>query len=167
MRLDLGGIAKGFAADEALKMLSRSGIQKALVAIGGDIAVSGSPPGKQGWTVEIATDGFPQLQRPKPLLLCHAGVSTSGDAEQHVEIGGIRYSHIIDPRSGRALTGHSSVTVVARTAAESDSLATAVSVMGPEKGLKLVDSVKGAAVLIIEETVDGTRTFRSTRWKTD
>jgi len=164
MLLDLGGIAKGYAADEALKSLKECGIQRALVALGGDIAVSDAPPGKDGWTIEIATNGFPGLAKPKPLLLRQAAVSTSGDAEQYVEIGGIRYSHIIDPRTGKALTGRSSVTVIAPTATESDGLATAISVLGPDRGLELVESAPGVAALMIQETEQGVKMFTSRRW---
>jgi FAD:protein FMN transferase len=164
MLLDLGGIAKGYAADEALKSLKECGIQSALVALGGDIAVSDAPPGKDGWTIEIATNGFPGLAKPKPLLLRQAAVSTSGDAEQYVEIGGIRYSHIIDPRTGNALTGRSSVTVIAPTATESDGLATAISVLGPDRGLELVESAPGVAALMIQETEQGVKMFTSRRW---
>lgn len=164
MLLDVGGIAKGYAADEALKSLQQFGISKALVALGGDIALGQPPPGKQAWTIDVATEGFPDLRKLPPLQLREAGVSTSGDAEQHVEIGGRRYSHIIDPRTGQALTGRSSVTVVARTATESDSLATAISVMGHKRGLKLADSTPGAAALMILQTDEGVKLFKSKRW---
>ena len=86
--------------------------------------------------------------RRSPLTLSHAGVSTSGDAEQWVEIGGVRYSHILDPRTGQPLTGGSSVTVVAGNATTSDMLATAVDVLGPEAGRRLVDGWAGASALI-------------------
>jgi thiamine biosynthesis lipoprotein len=165
MLLDLGGIAKGYAVDEALKSLKECGIQSALVALGGDIVVSDPPPGKEGWTIEIAMNEFPALAKPKPLRLRHAAVSTSGDAEQHVEIGGIRYSHIIDPRTGKALTGRSSVTVTALSATESDGLATAISVLGPDRGLELVESTPGAAALMIQETEQGVKMFKSRNWR--
>ena len=98
MQLDLGGIAKGYAADEALAVLKKHGIDRALVAAGGDIAVSGPPPGADGWKIAIAT--LPGEKDPGRLILHHAAVSTSGDAEQFVEIDGKRYSHIVDPRTG-------------------------------------------------------------------
>jgi thiamine biosynthesis lipoprotein len=165
MLLDLGGIAKGYAADEALKSIKESGIHRALVALGGDIAVSDAPPGKEGWIIEIATNGFPGLAKPKPLLLRQAAVSTSGDAEQYVEIGGIRYSHIIDPRTGKGLTGRSSVTVIAPTATESDGLATAISVLGPHCGQEFVESVPGAAAFMIQEAEQGFKIFTSNGWR--
>jgi thiamine biosynthesis lipoprotein len=164
MLLDLGGIAKGYAADEAIKLLKSYGIDQALVAAGGDIVVTNPPPAAKGWTIGIASFDSPNKPPTIYLLLHDAAVSTSGDAEQHVEIQGVRYSHIVDPKSGQALTGHSSVTVVAADGTTSDSLATAVSVLGPERGLKLVDSMKAAA-LIIQATQQGQRTFKSKRWK--
>jgi FAD:protein FMN transferase len=167
MLLDLGGIAKGYAADEALATLKRYGIESALVAGGGDIAVGSAPPGKAGWRIAIAPlepqSGGPmarsQIQNPKSkiqnLLLRDAAVSTSGDAEQHVEIGGVRYSHIVDPKTGMALTGRSSVTVLARNCTTSDGLATAVSVIGPERGLELIKDTPGAGALFVKETAEG------------
>jgi len=164
MLLDLGGIAKGYAASEALKSMKQSGIERALVAMGGDIAVSNPPPGKKGWTIEIAALDLPGAPKPSPLLLHNVAVSTSGDAEQHLEIGGVRYSHIVNPKTGKALIGRRSVTVVAATGTDSDALATAVSVMIPEEGLKLVDSTPSAAALIVAQTDQGIRTWKSKRW---
>ena len=165
MLLDLGGVAKGYAADEALTMLKRAGIERALVALGGDIAVSNPPPGKKGWTIEIASLNLADAPKPAPLLLHNAAVSTSGDAEQFVEIGGIRYSHIIDPRTGKALTGKRSVTVVAPHGIDSDALATTVSVMQPVEGLKLIESTQAASALIVVQTSSGIQTWKSKQWR--
>ena len=138
MQLDLGGIAKGYAADEALAVLKNRGINSALVAAGGDIAVSAPPPGKDGWDIAIAPLDHAE---PAPHLLLHdAAVSTSGDAEQYVEIGGVRYSHIVDPHTGIGLTGRSEVTVVARHGIDSDSLTKVAAVLGPEKGLPIIEA---------------------------
>lgn len=164
MLLDLGGIAKGYAADEALAVLKRFGISSALVAAAGDIAVGDPPPGKPGWRIEVAPlnpesrNGAAGSRRY--VVLHNAGVSTSGDEEQHVEIGGVRYSHIVDPKTGRALTGHQSVTVVARDDFAADGLATAVSVLGPERGLKLIEGTHGAGVLFVKQTEDGIRSWQ-------
>lgn len=140
MQLDLGGIAKGLAADEALAVLAREGIDRALVAAGGDVVTGEAPPNSPGWIVGVAP--FAALQKTPfaQLVLRHAAVSTSGDAEQYLEIEGIRYSHIIDPRTGMAIIGAGSVTVVAGKGSISDPAATALSVIGPDKGLHLVDS---------------------------
>jgi FAD:protein FMN transferase len=158
MQLDLGGIAKGYAADEALIALKRRGIERALVAAGGDIAVSGPPPGKDGWDIAIAPlergDAVPHLR------LHEAAVSTSGDAEQYVEIGGVRYSHIVDPHTGIGLTGRSEVTVVARHGIDSDSLTKVAAVLGPEKGLPIVE-VAGAAGRVVRLTNQGQKVAAS------
>jgi FAD:protein FMN transferase len=159
MQLDAGGIAKGFAADEALRVLVALGMPRALVAAGGDIAIGDPPPDRPGW--DIALEGLDNTPAPgSPLTLSHAGVSTSGDAEQWVEIGGVRYSHILDPRTGQPITGRSSVTVVAGSATTSDMLATAVDVLGPEAGRRLVEGWAGASALI------GTRDATGEHWVT-
>jgi FAD:protein FMN transferase len=166
MMLDLGGIAKGYAADQALNLLKRDGITSALVAAAGDIACSRPPPGRESWRIEIASPA-PSTKSgdksPHYLLLHDAAVSTSGDAEQHLDLGGQRYSHIINPATGMPLTGRRSVTVVARRGITADSYAVAVCVLGPERGLKLVDSTDGTAALIVEAGGQGFRHFESRR----
>lgn len=146
MSLDLGGIGKGYAASEALEALSRLGVDHALVAVSGDLAFSGAPPGRAGWRVRLppATPDIPEV-----IELTHAAVSTSGPAAQHLEIDGRMYSHIIDPSSALGLEEDVSVTVMARHGIDADSLATAVSVLGSERGLRLVESRPDAAALII------------------
>src|SRR5262249_5151459 len=145
MKLDLGGIAKGYAADEALKVLKRLGVDRALVAAGGDIAVSGPPPGADGWAVAIAPPGDPGPPPEHRVLFRDAAASTSGDAEQFVEIGGTRYSHIVDPRTGLGLTDRLNVTVVASDGTTADSLTKVVSVLGPERGFKIIEATRGAS----------------------
>jgi len=127
LQLDLGGIAKGFAAGEALSALRALGLPRALVAVSGDLAIGDPPPDKSGWSVQI----------DRPLLLHNCAVSTSGDTEQFVEIGGRRYSHIIDPKTGLGLTSRSTVTVLARDGTTADSLATALSVLTPSEGRRI------------------------------
>jgi FAD:protein FMN transferase len=148
-RLDLGGIAKGYAADEAMRVLKGQGVNQALVAASGDVVLGDAPPHADAWRVAIAP-----LEVGSPveryLMLANAAVSTSGDAFQFVEIDGRRYSHILDPRTGLGLTDRVSVTVVAPSGVESDSLASAVCVLGSEKGLKLIEGLPTMAVLIVQ-----------------
>lgn len=142
MRLDLGGIAKGFAVDEALRCLRAQGIQRALVDGGGDIAVGEPPPERLGWSIaisELDPDDVPQ----RFLLLRNQAVATSGDARQYVEIDGRRYSHIVDPRTGLGLQHRSRVTVVGGSGMLADSMASAVSVLGPQAGVALVNQMPG------------------------
>jgi thiamine biosynthesis lipoprotein len=164
MLLDLGGIAKGYAADAAVAVLKKQGIDRALVAAGGDIVASGPPPGADGWSVGIAPLEDPDRKPARSLPLRDAAVSTSGDAEQFVEIDGKRYSHIVDPRTGIGLVGRSSVTVLAPNGTTSDGLATAVSVLGPERGLALIEATDGAAAYIVRKTAKGEETFFSKRF---
>jgi thiamine biosynthesis lipoprotein len=164
MQLDFGGIAKGYAADEALAVLRQRGLTRALVAGSGDIAVGDPPPGQPVWRVGIAPLG--DTAPPSEFIgLKNAAVSTSGDAWQFVEIGGRRYSHIVDPRTGIGLTDRSSVTVVAPNDTAADALATAVSVQGPEAGIRLIEQMPGAAALIVRAPVGKPEVFRSERLK--
>jgi thiamine biosynthesis lipoprotein len=159
MQLDLGGIAKGYAADEALAVLKKHGIDRALVAAGGDIAVSGPPPGADGWKIAIAR--LPGETDAGRLVLHHSAVSTSGDAEQFVEIDGKRYSHIVDPRTGIGLVGRMSVTVVAHKGIESDSLTKVAAVLGPEKGMPIIESTEGASARMVRKKGDEFETMVS------
>jgi arylsulfatase A len=152
MRLDFGGIVKGYAVDEALAVLENHGIKQALIAASGDIRVGDPPPGKKGWNVEIAP--LEQGKEPRKLILANAAVSTSGDLFQFVEIDGVRYSHVLDPKTGLGLTGYRSVTVVAKTGIEADSLTKACSVMPFEKAKKLIESIDGAAVFLAVKEKD-------------
>jgi thiamine biosynthesis lipoprotein len=154
MQLDLGGIAKGFAAEEAQAVLKKEGITRALVAASGDIVVSGPPPDSDAWTVGIGA--VSEDEKTAPTLHLHdAAVSTSGDAFQYVEIGGKRYAHIVDPSTGMGITDIYQVTVVARDGTTSDALATALVVMGVEKGMKLVESMDGVSARFVRKTASG------------
>lgn len=165
MRLDLGGIGKGYAADAALATLKEHGIAQALVAAGSDIAVSGSPPGTNGWTIGIAPLLDPDAKPKRYLILHDAAVSTSGDAEQFLEINGKRYSHIVDPRTGIGLVGQMSVTVVAPKGIIADPLTKVVSVLGLERGLAIIDATEGAAAFIVRKTDQGLATSESKHFK--
>ncbi len=148
MQLDFGGIAKGYAIEEALRVLAKRGIQSALVDGGGDLAVSAPPPGKAAWRIGVA----PLKAEAKPsrhLLLTHQAVATSGDAFQFVEIDGLRYSHICDPKTGLGLSTRSAVTLIAPSATQADLLATALSILGPDKGFPLLKHAPKAAALFV------------------
>ena len=149
LRLDLGGIAKGYGADEALLVLRRMGLGRALVAASGDLAIGDALPGKPGWRVGIGALDRSETNLAAMLLLNNAGVSTSGDLEQSVVLGGVRYSHIVDPRTGCALTNRLQATIIADCATRSDALATTVCVLGAEHGLRLVDSDRKLAACLI------------------
>jgi FAD:protein FMN transferase len=165
MRLDLGAIAKGYAADEALKVLRTRGVTRALVSGGGDLAVGDPPPGTKGWRIEVAPLDAENAPPARYVLLAHAGLATSGDLFQHLEIDGKRYSHIVDPRTGIGLTDHSLVTVIAPDGITADSLATAVSVLGPEKGMRLIEESRGTAAHMVRMLGDRIESSESTRFK--
>jgi len=136
MRLDLGGIAKGFALDEALEVLVEHGLGAALVDGGGDLVVGDAPPGRSAWHIEL-DDG--EGRSPLPLELVHCAVATSGDAYRFLELDGMRYSHIIDPRTGLGLTTRTAVSIIAPSAMVADAAASAACVMGPVAGLAWVE----------------------------
>lgn len=164
MQLDLGGIGKGFAADAALAVLRKRGLPRAMIAGGGDIVVGGPPPKQPGWAIGIANLDDSDGQPVKVLLLQNAAVSTSGDAEQFVEIGGICYSHVVDPRTGIGLVGRQSATVVAPTGTLADSLSKVVGVLGPARGMVIVDDTPGAAACMMRKTDKGIAFFASKRF---
>jgi thiamine biosynthesis lipoprotein len=161
MALDVGGIGKGYAASEAIEALDALGVRSALVAVSGDLAFSDAPPGQRGWRIGVHSDDPSVLGVPAVLELTNAAVSTAGSSEQHVDIDGRRYSHIIDPSSGMGLVDDITVTVVAPHGLEADGLDTAASVVGTERGLALIESHPSAAALIIEHTSAGTKVRQS------
>lgn len=152
VELDLGGIAKGFVADSALATLAGAGIQYALVDAGGDIALSTPPPGRD-WRVQVAGKGL--------LAMHKGGIATSGDSERFVEIDGVRYSHIVDPRTGHGITNRCHVTVIAESGMKADALATTISVLGPKAGIAYIETLAHTEALVIQ-LIDGeARHFRS------
>jgi len=163
MRLDLGAIAKGYAAQEALRVLEGRGIKCAMVMASGDIAVSDPPPGRRGWRIEIAPIDAPNAPPARFVWLKRYGLATSGDAFQWVVINGTRYSHIVNPHTGLGLTDHSLVTVLAPDPMTADALATAVSALGPDQGRKLVERFPGAAALIARKPSDTIELYETAR----
>jgi thiamine biosynthesis lipoprotein len=138
MKLDLGGIAKGYAGDEAIRVLREHGVASALCEMGGDIVLGDAPPNRHGWIIEITND-LPGRNSRK-VILKNCAVSTSGDAEQFVVIDDVRYSHIVNPHTGLGLTNSLLVTIVAKNGLTSDPLSTTVSILGQERGEALVES---------------------------
>lgn len=163
MRIDLGGIAVGYAVDEALRVLRERGFSRALVDGSGDIAVGDPPPETAGWRIRLDTPD--PRANARPIVLSNGAITTASDAVQHVEIAGRRYSHVIDPRSGEPLTISRSVTVLAADCLTADGLDTALSVMDVDAGIELVDRTPGAAALIVETLAEGLRVVRSARWE--
>ncbi len=165
MLLDAGGIAKGYAADEALAVLANLGLHSALVAASGDLAFSDAPPGQPGW--KIGVDSFDRADKPftRVLMLSNAAVSTSGNSEQHLNIGGKTYSHIIDPKTGMGLQNDLTVTAISRRGITADAAATAISVLGCERGIAYADRQSDLAAFILIKNQGRYQTFESTRFK--
>lgn len=150
MQLDLGGIAKGYAVDQAMAAIRQVGIDRALVNGGGDLAVGAAPPNSTGWRIAIAS-----LAPQSPadyLILADAAVATSGDAWQFLEIDGKRYSHIVDPQTGMGSTRRSTVSVLAPTCMRADGWASALSVLPRDQGLRLIRNEPKLEAMLI--TVD-------------
>lgn len=155
MGVDLGGIAKGYAIDKAAEAMQKAGAIGGMVEIGGDIRCFGAPPqGQNRWRIGL------QESRPVAedvgtgeillvLELVDAAVATSGDYRRFVVIEGKRYSHIIDAKTGYSSEGLTSVTIISPNAADADALATAVSVMGSEKGLALIEQLPDTEAILV------------------
>lgn len=148
MRLDAGGIAKGYALDEATRILRAHGIRSSMVAGAGDIVVTAPPPGQSGWKIEVGRVDAPDAPAPRQVSLRHASLCTSGDLFQFVEINGTRYSHIVDPRTGLGLTDHSLVTVIGPDGITTDALSTAISVAGPDRASAIARRFKAEFLLL-------------------
>ncbi len=150
MQLDAGGIGKGYAADAALQVITKLGIRSALVAASGDLAFSDAPPGQRGWKIGLDLADMPDSEFTRVLELKNAAVSTSGDSEQRLDAEGTRYSHIIDPATGIGLTRDIRVTIIAPHGIDADGLSTAVSVLGADHGLKLVERYPDVKAIVLE-----------------
>ena len=155
MRVDLGGLGKGFVADEVLRVLTRRGVRAALISMSGDIYAFGRKPGGQPWRVGVRDPRHPDAPGAfvTVLNLADRAVSTSGNYERYVEIQGKRYSHIVDPRTGRTADGVPSVTVIGPNTLATDVLDTSLSVLGVQEGLKVVAQLPGVEAMFV--TVDG------------
>ncbi|MBC7770984.1 MAG: FAD:protein FMN transferase [Pyrinomonadaceae bacterium] len=157
MALDLGGIAKGYAAHQAVELLKSGGHPRCLVSMSGDISAGDSPPGTSGWEVQI---GLPPVhgvdsRHIQVLVLSNASVSTSGDTQQFVELAGVRYSHIVDPRTGMGATNRTMCTVVAREGSAADGYSSAACVMGAEAAVAMFARVQNIAAIVWTDIQSG------------
>jgi thiamine biosynthesis lipoprotein len=151
MKLDAGGLGKGFVAAAALDLLHQNGIDCAMVNAGGKIVTAAPPPGKPGWLIGINAPEEKEAILPQLLLLKQKSVASSGDIYRYVEINGKRYSHIVDPATGVGLTRRKNVTAIADDGCTADWLSTACSVLSTRKAMKLIRKIPGAALLITEK----------------
>lgn len=143
MRVDLGGVGKGFAVDRMGELLKKKGICSFFIDSTSDVLAGAPPPGEKGWRLRVdAGHG-----EGRTLLLSHAAVSTSGNAHQMVKIDGVEYSHVLDPHTGLGVTGGRQVSVQAPCAALADALATAACVMSEEDFRSLAEGLPGVSLL--------------------
>ncbi|WP_066710121.1 FAD:protein FMN transferase [Celeribacter ethanolicus] len=156
--LDLNGIAKGYGVDRLAETLRDHGIADALVGIDGEMRAMGLRPDGEAWTIAVEA---PDAKRRTPhsiLALQHAAVATSGDYRHWIEVQGRRLSHTMDPRRGAPLIASpASVTVVARTCAEADAWATALMVLGPDKGAELTRKQRLDALFLVRNDIGNVR----------
>jgi thiamine biosynthesis lipoprotein len=148
VRIDLGGIAKGYAVDRCIAILQDAGIKSAMVNAGGDTRVLGKH-WKQPWMVGIR-DPRNEEGLVTMIPLEDTAISTSGDYERYFEKDGVRFHHILNPRTGTSSSGVRSVSIIGAEATTTDALSTSVFVMGTEAGLKLVDSLPDIEAVIID-----------------
>jgi len=150
MRIGFGGIGKGYAAEMAKKVLINNGIGSGIINASGDLSAWGLQPNGKPWTIGIANPDFPQAAFSY-LEISNKAVATSGNYEKYVKIGGKKYSHTIDPKTGLPITGIKSVTIISSNAEFADAMATPIAVMGIEAGLFLIDQVPDLHCIIIDD----------------
>ncbi len=151
-RLDLGGIAKGYAVDRGAALLKQAGVAGAIINAGGDIRVLGERPGGGPWRIGIQHPRDPEALLTK-VEVTGTAVVTSGDYERYFMEDGVRYHHILDPKTGQPARGCQSVTVVTGSAMRADALATACFVLGPEAGMALLRRARVQQAILV--TADG------------
>lgn len=144
MKLDLGGIAKGYAGDCAIAVLKQHGMASAMCEAGGDVVVSAAPPGRDGWNVQ--TMGRTGRDDGPVVTISNCAIAMSGDTEQFVVMDGRRYSHVVDPRTGVGLTGRVMTVIIAPDGATADALATAASVLDERAAQRMVAAFPGARI---------------------
>ncbi len=147
MILDLGGVAKGYAADKMLSELRSLGIERCIIDAGGDLVIGKPPRGKKGWRIEIGGRKHSELPT---LTLSDCAVATSGDTEQFLTIGDHTYSHIIDPRTAIGVTGRTQTTVIASRGVVADALASACLVLGKGKSHEIFHNYDLRAAYFLE-----------------
>jgi thiamine biosynthesis lipoprotein len=150
MRLDIGGLGKGYAAEEAIKEVRKLGITSAMMDAGGKIVLTNPPPGTKGWNINVS-NGSDSL---KAMQLSNVALATSGPTYRFMEYKGVRYSHIVDPKTGIGLLFHVRTTVISPDGTVADALATAFSVAGIEKSKKYLRRFKGSKVWLVEKQGD-------------
>ena len=163
--VDLSTIAKGYGVDRVAVLLEQMEIKNYLVEIGGEMRMKGTKPGAQPWRIAVEQPVTFDRAAQRIIEPGNNAVATSGDYRNYFEEDGVRYSHIIDPRSGRPIQHNLvSVTVITETCMDADAYATALTVMGPDQALAFAEQ-KGLAVLLVTRETDGFKEYTSTAFK--
>lgn len=150
-KISLGGIAKGYAVDKACAIVVASGLQSFFVQAGGDLYAKGTKPDGTAWQAGIRDPRGPEGSYFAMIDLSDHAFSTAGDYERSYIVDGKRYHHIIDPRTGYPATASRSVTIYANDAYQADAIDDAVFILGPKKGLELVESIEGMGAVIVDD----------------
>jgi thiamine biosynthesis lipoprotein len=150
MRIGFGGIGKGYAAEKARSFLKEKGVKSGIVNAAGDLTAWGCQPNGKPWTIGIA-DPNASRHAFSFLDITNTSIATSGNYEKFIMIGGKKYSHTIDPKTGLPVTGIKSVTIICPNAEIADAMATPVMIMGIKAGLNMINQVRGLACIIIDD----------------
>jgi FAD:protein FMN transferase len=160
VELDPGAIGKGYAIDRAAAVLRAKGVRSALLDAGSSSIVAiGAPPGARGWTVRVPDPDAPS-RTLSVVLLRDASLSTSGRREKCFVLGGVTYSHIMDPRTGRPVQGTLQATVIAPDGLQSDALSTTVFVLGPQQAVRFLSGLQQTSALLVTDGRSGERVVR-------
>ncbi|AUD02777.1 FAD:protein FMN transferase [Spirosoma pollinicola] len=151
MRIGFGGIGKGYAAEQAKRVLREHGVESGIVNAAGDLNTWGTQPTGKPWTIGIADPNLSTHEAFSYLAISDMAIATSGNYEKYAIINGRRYSHTIDPKTGYPVSGIKSVTIIAPNAELADALATPVMVMGVRVGLNLINQMRNIACIIIDD----------------
>ncbi|PLX97833.1 MAG: FAD:protein FMN transferase ApbE [Desulfuromonas sp.] len=150
--LDLSAIAKGYAVDAVSELLAQNGLDRFLVEIGGELVARGRKTAEQPWMIGVERPQPGQRSVEKLVPLENSAMATSGDYRNYFEQDGVRYSHTIDPATGYPITHQlASVTVVAKDCMHADALATALMVMGPDKGMRFAELNQLATLMLVKQ----------------
>jgi thiamine biosynthesis lipoprotein len=150
MRIGFGGIGKGYAAERAKQVMQEKGVENGIVNASGDLAVWGHQPDGKPWTIGIV-DPNAANQVFSFMKLVNMAVATSGNYEKYVIIGGKRYSHTINPRTGLPVTGVKSVTILCPNAELADAMATPVMIMGIRAGLDMINQIRDMEAIVVDD----------------
>jgi thiamine biosynthesis lipoprotein len=164
MQIDLGGVAKGYIVDRGIQVLKDAGIEAGIIDAGGDLRIFGHHPYRQNWRIGIRHPREPEALYGI-LEIPAISVTTSGDYERYFEMEGKRYHHILDPKTGAPASGCISVTILAENALSADAYATAVFVLGPVKGLALINKISGIEGMILVKEKSSIRSIMSEQFE--